>query len=173
MESVGLADSSKGLGYWIVDGDPGDGWADKCAHHPWGPYLNLTSDMGVPDYIRMAPGVQGAGCRCCDPPEAICTENCQLYTYTECDALCKARGNRLCSASEVMQRAVAGTGCWYDAIHVWTSSPWDTGGPPTRPPRPTPTPTLSPDAEKNKTTSRITAAPPIIDPPTTTTVTLP
>ena len=87
----------------------------------WGPELSTTDD-GL-DTICSGTAVRAAGCRCCGvKPTSICDHDCQTHTFEECERKCVERGSRLCSASEVLAGIVEGTGCWYDTMHVWTST---------------------------------------------------
>lgn len=115
--------------YKIVAGatsrfDSGD---DGCRGHTWGPSLNISSNIGQPYILASNPEVKAAGCRCCEPASSQCdvgagAELCKTFTYAECSSLCSNLGGRVCTEAEVLSGSAQGTGCEYDAMHVWTST---------------------------------------------------
>jgi len=135
---------------YIVDGGSPDGGL-SCTNLgvTWGPNLDITTDSGAADSICSSTYVEAAGCRCCSGSESslsghsMCPDSngasviCALHTYSECEALCAGsevdtRGaanpgdRRLCTQAEI--GIAAGTGCYYDYQHVWTSTTCDCAG---------------------------------------------
>jgi len=110
---------------------------DQCLGRPWGPALDISSNVGQPLTLVSHPGVKAAGCRCCGEASSQCGgDKCKTFTFAECSSKCSAAGSRLCTAEEVLSDIVRGTGCGYDNMHVWTSSedlqtPMPTPRPPT------------------------------------------
>jgi len=120
-----------------------------CPDASWGPNLSETVDSE--ESLCLVKDAMGAGCRCCDPTSSSCEYDCEVTTYAECDARCSAAGGRMCTQSEVLSGIHKKSGCSYDCMHVWTSTPC--GGVAVVPapspslaptPAPTPTPTLAP-----------------------------
>ena len=57
-------------------------------------------------------------------PIGVCASG---YTWAQAEDVCLTAGARLCTVNELLDDESRGTGCGYDAHHVWSSSPCDSG----------------------------------------------
>lgn len=99
----------------IVDGSPS---ADttKCA---LGPYSDFDDEV-----IYVSTNMAVAGSRCCDNSGngySICDFDCEVVDYAVAKHRCEGQGWRLCTAAELLSDLTKGTGCTYNALHVWSS----------------------------------------------------
>jgi len=97
---------------------------DSCKGIVRGPeHATFTANEGQPQSLCGAPEAKGAGCRCCGPASSQCASGpCTTHTFIECEKMCAAVGSRLCTEQEIKSGEARGTGCIYDAMHVWTST---------------------------------------------------
>lgn len=115
--------------YTTVDGSPSKHVPTKCTNAP-------RNDVNAPTSLQGYANTQVAGTRCCSTNSnagpknnggtSICNSNCERRTWAQARAACQALGNNwdLCQPWELInQDKGKGTGCNYDAMHVWTKQP--------------------------------------------------
>jgi hypothetical protein len=112
-----------------IDGCPAQGCASFI--DGWGDDNAITVDLNYTDDSLCAFQTTRriAGARCCGSrsdgrksdgsqiPAQCGDSNCKVHTFAEARALCRAQGGDLCTEKQVLDGAVAGSGCWYDLMH--------------------------------------------------------
>ena len=68
------------------------------------------------------------GVTCCNSSGKGSRPGCaSSKNFADAKAHCEAKGLRLCTPTEIRNGAGRGTGCSFDAYHVWTSTPCSLG----------------------------------------------
>ena len=68
------------------------------------------------------------GTTCCNSNGTGSRPGCAAgQSFLTAKAHCEANGLRLCTPTEIRNGAGRGTGCSFDAYHVWTSTPCSLG----------------------------------------------
>jgi len=105
--------------YWIVSGND--------EHGRYGKLESQCTAVSTRNSNQNVGKGTGIGYHCCsmDGSEAN-RAGCQrggAYTYDEALAKCEADDKRLCTREEVLANKGTGTGCSFDGVLVWTSTP--------------------------------------------------
>lgn len=91
----------------LVDGGglEGPDSSSVCTNRP---------DLGEDDVSEGDPEAATGGIRCCDGKgggTSFCSQDCELFTFSQAKQTCEDNGLRLCSEEELLDGVAADTGC--------------------------------------------------------------